>query len=52
MATGMPWPGELNTLKRGIAKLIGLDMKEYEELAIESEGEQLSEEEQATKPAA
>ena len=27
MATGMPWPGELEVLKKGVAKLIGDDVK-------------------------
>ena len=39
MATGMPWPGELEALKRGIAKLVGEDVKEYEEVDYDPEGE-------------
>jgi hypothetical protein len=37
MATGMPWPGELDVLKRGVAKLIGQAEKDYEEVDIETE---------------
>jgi hypothetical protein len=31
MATGLPWPGELDALKKGVSRLIGINMKEYEE---------------------
>jgi hypothetical protein len=27
MATGMPWPGELETVKKGVARLIGEQVK-------------------------
>ena len=37
MATGMPWPGELDVLKRGVAKLIGQAAKDYEEVDIGTE---------------
>ena len=37
MATGMPWPGELAVLKRGIKKLIGEDVKDYKEADVDSE---------------
>jgi len=30
MATGMPWPGELEVLKRGVAKLIGQESADYD----------------------
>jgi hypothetical protein len=30
MATGMPWPGELDVLKKGVAKLIGEDLRKPE----------------------
>jgi hypothetical protein len=39
MATGMPWPGELEVLKKGIAKLVGDDVKQYEEVDYDPEGE-------------
>jgi ATP10 protein len=35
MATGMPWPGELDVLRRGVAKLIGQAEKGYEEVDID-----------------
>jgi hypothetical protein len=37
MATGMPWPGELDVLKRGVAKLIDRAEKDYKEVDIETE---------------
>jgi hypothetical protein len=35
MATGMPWPGELDALKKGVAKLTGEEVKDYEEVDYE-----------------
>lgn len=32
MATGLPWPGELETLKKGVAWLIGREMVGYKEV--------------------
>jgi hypothetical protein len=37
MATGMPWPGELETLKKGVAKLIGDEVKDFGEVDYEPE---------------
>jgi len=34
MATGMPWPGELDVLKRGVAKLIGHENTDYQEVDV------------------
>jgi hypothetical protein len=35
MATGMPWPGELEALKKGIAKLTGQEVSDYEDVGYE-----------------
>jgi len=32
MATGMPWPGELDALRKGVAKLIGQDIADFEDV--------------------
>lgn len=37
MATGMPWPGELDALKNGVAKMIGENVKDYVEVDYEPE---------------
>jgi hypothetical protein len=39
MATGMPWPGELDVLKRGVARLIGEDLNELEDFDVDYEEE-------------
>jgi len=37
MATGLPWPGELETLKKGVAWLIGQEAVGYKEVNHESD---------------
>ena len=32
MATGMPWPGELDALRKGVAKLTGQDIADFEDV--------------------
>jgi hypothetical protein len=32
MATGLPWPGELDVLRKGVSRLIGEDVREYEDI--------------------
>ena len=39
MATGLPWPGELNALKRGVAKMIGEDVKDYVDVEYDPQEE-------------
>jgi hypothetical protein len=39
MATGLPWQGELNALKKGVAKMIGEDVKDYVELDYDPQDE-------------
>jgi ATP10 protein len=41
MATGMPWSGELDVLKKGVGKLIGEVTQESEEID-EPEGEHVA----------
>jgi hypothetical protein len=35
MATGMPWPGELDALKKGVTKLTGQHISDYEDIDYE-----------------
>jgi ATP10 protein len=39
MATGMPWPGELDVLKRGVARLIGEDANELKDFEVDYDEE-------------
>ena len=39
MATGLPWPGELNALKKGVAKMIGEDVEDYVEVDYDPQDE-------------
>lgn len=35
MATGMPWPGELDTLRKGVGKLTGQNISNFEDVEYE-----------------
>ena len=35
MATGMPWPGELDVLRKGVGKLIGQKISDFEDVEYE-----------------